>query len=99
MIFELNPIDVLKRRELKILPPHFLKIKLTDSISIKLTDSISYIDEVQCWVKSRLKGRYCIIQTPLVNASGKIQSTTVVAFEDQKELTYFVLACPHLRRN
>lgn len=91
MIVELNPIDVLKRRELKILPPHFLKIKLTDSIS--------YIDEVQCWVKSRLKGRYCIIQTPLVNASGKIQSTTVVAFEDQKELTYFVLACPHLRRN
>ena len=30
---------------------------------------------------------------------GNLKSTTFMAFEDQKELTYFMLACPHLRRN
>ena len=29
----------------------------------------------------------------------RFQTATFVGFEEQKELTYFMLACPHLRRN
>jgi hypothetical protein len=36
---------------------------------------------------------------PHVDQEGKLKSATFVAFEDHKELTYFMLACPHLRRN
>jgi hypothetical protein len=29
----------------------------------------------------------------------KLKSSLIVAFEDHSEMTYFMLACPHLRRN
>jgi hypothetical protein len=34
-----------------------------------------------------------------VDQSGKMATSTFLGFEDQKELTYFILACPYLRRN
>ena len=94
MMFNLNPIEVLKQRELTTLPPHFSKIKLSDA---------EYFDgdhngDVHHWVKTKLTGRYCIVRSPAINSEGKVQSSTFVAFEDQKELTYFMLACPYLRR-
>jgi hypothetical protein len=90
-MFNLNPIDVLKKRELKFLPLHFAKIKITDAELFE--------GNIQNWVKAKLKGRYCITKSPSIDQSGNLKSATFVAFEDQKELTYFMLACPHLRRN
>ena len=90
-MFNLNPLDVLNRRELKVLPPHFSKIKISDG---DLFDN-----KIKNWISTKLKGRYCIIKTPAIDPGGNLKSATFVAFEDQKELTYFMLACPHLRRN
>ncbi len=89
-MFDLNPLDVLKQREVKVLPPHFSKIKVSDSAILG--------DELESWIDVKLKGRYCITRSPHVDQEGKLKSATFVAFEDQKELTYFMLACPHLRR-
>ena len=89
-MFELNPIAILKQRKVKTLPPHFAKAKIGDS---ELFDN-----SVSDWVDARLKGRYCIVRSPAIDKDGKLKSATFVAFEDQKELTYFMLACPHLRR-
>lgn len=89
-MFDLNPIDVLKQRKLKTLPPHFSKIKITE---------YEIFEGAEDWVKTRLKGRYCVVKYPAIDQSGNLKSTTYLGFEDQKELTYFMLACPHLRRN
>jgi hypothetical protein len=90
-MFNLNPIDVLNRRELKVLPPHFSKIKVTEGDI--------FGGEIKHWVRTKLKGRFCILRTPSLDQEGNLKSATFVGFEDQKELTYFMLACPHLRRN
>ena len=88
-MFDLNPLDVLKQRKLKTLPPHFSKIKITES---------EMFEGVEDWIKTKLKGRYCLVRYPNIDNSGSLKSTTVVGFEEQKELTYFMLACPILRR-
>jgi hypothetical protein len=90
-MFNLNPIEVLKQREVKILPVHFSKSKISDSEFFE--------GDIEHWIKTKLKGRYCIVRSPSLENDGKLKSTTFVAFEDQKELTYFMLACPYLRRN
>ena len=54
---------------------------------------------IQEWIKNKLKGRYAIARAPSLDNDGNLKTVTFVAFEDQKELTYFMLACPHLRRN
>lgn len=91
-MFDLNPIDVLKQRKVKTLPPHFAKMRLPDQ-------DLFVEQDIPSWIDSKLKGRYCIVRSPSLDAEGKLKSATFVAFEDQKELTYFMLACPHLRRN
>lgn len=92
-MFDLNPIDVLKQREVKTLPPHFAKISISDN-DLFLADG-----DMSSWIKTKLKGRFAITRAPSIDKDGKLKSTTFVAFEDQKELTYFMLACPYLRRN
>jgi hypothetical protein len=89
-MFDLNPIDVLKQREVSSLPPHFSKIKISDSEFFE--------GDISTWIKTKLKGRYCIIRSPAIDKDEKLKSATFVAFEEQKELTYFMLACPYLRR-
>ena len=89
-MFDLNPIDVLKQRKLKTLPPHFSKVKILDS---------ELFEGVEDWVKTKLKGRYCLVRSPGIDDGGNLKSFTYIGFEQQKELTYFMLACPNLRRN
>lgn len=88
-MLDLNPIDVLKKREVKFLPVHFSKIKL---------DRLNFDPNIQKWIKSRLKGRYFLGNTSEIGSDNKLKVFTSIAFEDQKELTYFMLACPFYRR-
>jgi len=90
-MFDLNPIDVLNQREMKVLPPHYSKIQISDG---DLLDG-----KIKNWVRTRLQGRFCMLRTPSIDQNGNLKSSTFLAFEDHKELTYFVLACPYLRRN
>lgn len=89
-MFDLNPIDVLKQRKVKTIPPHFSKMKITES---------ELFEGLEDWVKTKLKGRYYITKCPSIDKTGNLKSSMFIGFEDQKELTYFMLACPHLRRN
>jgi hypothetical protein len=89
-MFDLNPIDVLKQRKLKTLPPHFSKIKITD---------FEIFEGIEDWIQTKLKGRYCIVKHPTIDSNEHLKSSLVIGFEEQKELTYFMLACPILRRN
>ena len=90
MIFDINPLNALNERFLDHTPIHFVKTKLTNSELIET--------ELVNWIDSKLKGRYSLSYEPEIDSSGKLRLSTFVGFEDQKELTYFILACPHLRR-
>ena len=89
-MFDLNPIDILKQRKLKIIPPHFSKVRISEG---------EIFEGVEEWVKIKLKGRYYLTKQPSIDKCGSLRSSYFIGFEDQKELTYFMLACPHLRRN
>lgn len=88
-MLDLNPIEVLKKRQVSFLPVHFSKIKLDRSMSDL---------EIEKWIKSKLKGRYFIGNVPALGQDNKLKVFTSIAFEDHKELTYFMLACPFYRR-
>ena len=89
-MFDLNPIDVLKQRKLSTMPPHFKKVKITE---------FEIFEGLEDWVRTKLKGRYCIAKQPGIDKTGSLRTTVYLGFEDQKELTYFMLACPFQRRN
>jgi hypothetical protein len=90
-MFDLNPLDILKKREIKFLPPHFSKFKLSEFDS--------FDNSISDWIKSKLKGRFCLVTIPNIDSSNSLKPSIYVGFEDDKELTYFMLACPHIRRS
>jgi hypothetical protein len=88
-MININPLDVVRCRELNSVPVHFSKVEI----------SYKHVDETRAWILNKLKGRFCITQLPTIEKTDKkLKSLTVAAFEDQKELTYFILACPFTRR-
>ena len=90
-MLELNPLDVLNSRQLETLPPHFCKTKIAN---VERNDL-----KIKNWIRSKLSGRFCVVTYPSVTNDEKFQTATFVGFEEQKELTFFMLACPYLRRN
>lgn len=90
-MIELNPLEILREREVKTLPPHFSRIKISDSER--------YDKNILGWIRSKLSGRYCIVSYPAIDSNDKFKASTYAGFEEQKELTYFMLACQYLRRN
>lgn len=90
-MFDINPLDVLGSRRIKYVCPQFTMANLSFSNI--------YYDTMVEWIQTKLKGRFFFERTPSVDKDGKFKSSLTVGFEDPKELTYFMLACPHLRRN
>ncbi len=89
-MFEINPLDVLKKRKLSYMPSHFSKLKVSET---------DYFDsQLENWIFNRLKGRFAINKLPMVDQDNKLKVSVVVGFENQKELTFFMLACPFIRR-
>jgi len=88
-MLELNPLEVLNVRQVKSMPKHFAKIEVGRDYDFKIVD----------WIRSKLTGRYSIAKLPSVNSNNNFKTTNFVGFENEKELTYFMLACPYLRRN
>lgn len=89
-MININPLSLLKLRKLKSVAPHFAKIKLKeDYLHIKSIDS---------WIEQKLSGRYFISKIPVISEN-TLKSHVFIGFEDHAELSYFLLSCPHLRRN
>ncbi len=86
---KLGPLDILNLRELNFLPKHFVTTPISDRYSQKIIN----------WVRIKLVGRYCICRTPTIDTDKKLRAVCIIGFEDEKELTYFMLACPYIRRN
>jgi hypothetical protein len=88
-----NYLDILNKRQLRYLPVHF--------ISVKIEETSAWWDrkELVSWVMSKTKGRFSIGKIPMLSNDDKLKSEVYIGFEDHKELTYFILACPFFRRN
>ena len=90
-MLKLNALDILNHRQVDSVAPHFAKMKLAE---VDLFGS-----DVETWIRYKLVGRFYIKRQPGISQDGKLKTATYVGFEDHKELTYFMLACPHIRRN
>ena len=87
---KINPLNVLDIRKLDFCPPYFE----TTTFAMKY-NIISAMEE---WITLNCNGRYFIGRSvQLVN--DQITSSLKVGFESPSELSYFLLACPHLKYN
>ena len=81
-----NPNNIFKIRNPKVLPPHF------EYADIEVLYNLE--SAIQDWISEHLKGRFIVTKT----ANPSRNNTVVrVGFEDGKELSYIMLACPLLR--
>jgi hypothetical protein len=88
-----NQSDLLKDRELSYVPPHFQQIELDEDVHLWV-DHSNTID----WIRGKLAGRFSINRLTKIDKSNKLGYKWIVSFEDHKETTYFLLACPYIRR-
>jgi len=89
-MISLNPLNVLKKRKVNHMPVHFSKMKINDS---DLFD-----ENLEGWIVAKLSGRYSLVHLPSIDESNTLKVSAFVGFENHKELTYFALACPYIRR-
>ena len=87
-----NPLEFFNLRKADYLPPHFEVV--TTPTMYNLEESISK------WIRDNLKERYYVgkgINISETNMVNNIESVLKIGFEDPKEASYFMLACPHLK--
>lgn len=90
-MIDLNALELLGKRRVETIPPHFSKFKIADKDFL--------LDNIENWIRAKLNGRYFIKKYPSIANDGKLKNSIFVGFENHSELTHFILACPHLRRN
>ena len=67
---------------------------------INLPMTYNLEDALSKWIEENLKGRYYIGKTLAISNqtdNNQIMKCIKVGFENPKELSYFTLACPHLK--
>ena len=84
----LNPLDILEKRRLNFLSPHLEPIHITGNYKKPIND----------WITLKLKGRYFLGEDVQLE-NNRLVSKEIVAFEDPKEATIFLLSCPYTAKN
>lgn len=86
---EPNPLNFFNLRQLEVPPEHFEYVRLPMKYNLE--------DALARWIEDHLKGRFYIGKTLGVDSSNQVATFIQVGFEDPKEVSYFTLACPHLK--
>ena len=84
-----NPLNVFEVRQVKSAPPHFEYVNLPMTYNIEAS--------IIKWVKQNLKNRFYVGKNVALNDENKITAVITVGFEETKDMSYFMLACPHLK--
>ena len=84
---EINPLGVLKMRQLSFIPKHFTKISVQPNIEIKL---------VEHWIIYNLNSRFAVKKRYNINQNNKMIEVFEIGLEDPKEVTMLTLGCPYL---
>jgi hypothetical protein len=85
---KINPLNVLGLRKVEFPAHHFIYTNIP-----KYTPS--FINTLNFWISQNLNGRYYIGQYIDI-IDNTIIFTTRIGFEQEKELSFFKLACPDL---
>lgn len=87
---EPNVLNLFNYREAPVCPPYF------ETMTLPFTYNMQ--DSMRRWIISHTKGRYYIGKgVSVTNSTDTVESVIKVGFEDPKEASYFLLACPHLK--
>jgi len=84
-----NPLNLFDIRKLKVPPTHF------EYITIPMTYNLE--DALVKWIEDHLKSRFYVGRTLGIDKNNQVATLIKVGFEEPKELSYFTLACPHLK--
>ena len=84
-----NPLNYFNLRRVEFAAPHF-KYTTIDEYSPNL------IKKFNSWIKNNLNSRYYIGQDIALDNTNTIVYITRIGFENEKELSFFTIACPHL---
>ena len=85
----LNALNLFEMRRFEVPPAHFEHICIP--LKYNLEESLSK------WIEDNLKGRYYLGKTLSLGDDNQTVFLIKIAFEEAKELSYFTLACPHLK--
>lgn len=87
---EPNPLNLFDCRKTNTCPDFFETVNMPFRYNLQ--------DAVEKWVVEHLKGRYFIGRNFTINENtNDIDKTIMIGFEDPKEASYFILACPFLK--
>lgn len=86
-----NPLNVLEVRRVKAAPPHFEYV----NIPMKYNLEQSLIK----WIETNLRHRFFVGGNVSLNSDNKLIQVITVGFEENRDMSYFMLACPHLKYN
>jgi len=84
-----NPYDVFEIRRVKTPIAYFDYVNLPSKYNLE--------ESVNKWIKSNLKKRYFLGRKVILDEENKLNQVITVGFEETKEMSYFMLACPHLK--
>lgn len=86
-----NPLNVFNTRRTLVAPPHF------EYVNLPLTYNLE--DTLVKWIEKNLKTKYFVGKNVSLDSENKMINTMTVGFEESKDMSYFMLACPHLKYN
>ena len=86
---KISPAEFFEIRKLKFQAPHLTVIDLHHTYNLERA--------LEKWIDKNLKKRYFLGKSVGMTKRNKIEQILRVGFEDPKELSYFVLACPLLK--
>ena len=84
----INPLNVTGAREVQDPPVHFQYVTLDLNYNL--------VSSVTCWIWERLKYRFYVGET-LTLVDNEFKVKIKFGFEDAKEASFFLLACPFLQ--
>lgn len=94
---EINPLNVLKAREMGHIPNHFSVINLSFRKLPRYEFSVEHSKKIRNWIYKNLMGRF-YVKAGNLDKSPKLENINdfevTVAFEQSSELSFFILACP-----
>lgn len=84
-----NPLNVFEVRKVKSAPPHFEYVNLPMKYNLE--------ESLIKWINQNLKHRFYTGKNVTLDENNKLVQVLTVGFEETKDMSYFMLACPHLK--
>lgn len=88
---EPNPLNVFGVRQVKSAPPHFEYINIPAKYNLE--------QSLVKWIEKHCKHRFFLSRNIMLDNERKLMNVITIGFEENKDMSYFMLACPHLKYN